>query len=100
MAAETVERFALYWLASREDGHYLANQCEAWADAFDEFGYFAACDDDPARGAALVAKRALDDGDPAASRYFVAGPQAFVDGATRCLRDAGVPAQALRAAVC
>jgi CDP-4-dehydro-6-deoxyglucose reductase len=100
MAAETVERFALYWLASREDGHYLANQCEAWADAFDEFGYFAARDDDPARGAALVAKRALDDCDPAASRYFVAGPQAFVDGATRCLRDAGVPAQALRAAVC
>ena len=100
MAAETVERFALYWLASREDGHYLANQCEAWADAFDEFGYFAASDDDPARGAALVAQRALDDGDPVASRYFVAGPQAFVDGAMRRLRDAGVPAQALRAAVC
>src|SRR5690606_38434671 len=58
MAAEAVERFALYWLASRPDGHYLSNQCDAWSDAFDEFSYVAASDDDPARGAAGVARRA------------------------------------------
>ena len=100
MAAETVERFALYWLATRPDGQYLANQCEAWADAFDEFAYFAASDDDPARGASALTQRAVGDSVHAESRFFVAGPQAFVDTATRLLRDAGVPGHGLRASVC
>lgn len=97
MAAETVERFALYWLATRPDGHYLANQCEAWADAFDEFGYVAASDDDPGRGARDLALRALRDGDTGTTRFFVAGPPEFVETATRCLREGGVPESGVRA---
>ncbi len=100
MAAEAVERFSLYWLASRPDGHYLANQCQAWTDAFDEFDYHAASDDDVARGASLMARRALEAGDAGASGFFVAGPQAFVDAAARDLLGAGVPAQRLRATTC
>ena len=100
MAAEAVEHFSLYWLATRPDGHYLDNQCQAWTDAFDEFDYHPALDDDAARGASQVAKRALDDGDPAASRYFIAGPHAFVDAAARGLLDAGAPAHSVRALAC
>jgi len=100
MAAEAVERFSLYWLASRPDGHYLGNQCQAWTDAFDEFDYHAAFDDDVAHGASLLAKRALDEGAPGASRYFIAGPQAFVDAAARGLLEAGTPAERLRATTC
>jgi len=100
MAAESVERLALHWLATRPDGHYLANQCDAWADAFDEFDYIAASADDPARGAADLALRALERRDAAAGRFFVAGPQAFVDTASRCLREAGVPAHGVRTSVC
>jgi len=100
MAAEAVERFSLYWLASRPDGHYLANQCEAWTDAFDEFDYHAASDDDVVRGGSLLAKRALDEGDPGTSRYFIAGPQAFVDAAARRLLQAGAPAERLCATTC
>ncbi|MBC6958668.1 MAG: hypothetical protein DWB43_03910 [Lautropia sp.] len=100
MAAEAVERFSLHWLASRPDGHYLANQCQAWADAFDEFDYHAASGDDVARGASLMARRALEAGDAGASGFFVAGPQAFVDAAARDLLGAGVPAERLRATTC
>ncbi|MCD6734992.1 MAG: 2Fe-2S iron-sulfur cluster-binding protein [Burkholderiaceae bacterium] len=100
MAAEAVERFSLYWLASRPDGHYLGNQCQAWTDAFDEFDYHAASDDDVARGASLLAKRAFDEGNCGASRYFIAGPQAFVDAAARELLEAGAPAERLRATTC
>jgi len=100
MAAEAVERFSLYWLASRPDGHYLGNQCQAWTDAFDEFDYHAASDDDVARGASLLARCAFDEGDCGASRYFIAGPQAFVDAAARGLLEAGAPAERLRATTC
>ncbi|MCL4184615.1 MAG: 2Fe-2S iron-sulfur cluster binding domain-containing protein [Burkholderiaceae bacterium] len=100
IAAESVERFGLYWLATRPDGHYLANQCEAWAAAFDEFDYAALADADPVRGAQALALRAARECDPLATRFFVAGVQAFVDAAARCLLEAGVPAGALRANVC
>jgi CDP-4-dehydro-6-deoxyglucose reductase len=100
IAAESVERFGLYWLATRPDGHYLANQCEAWAAAFDEFAYAAATDTDPVRGAQALALRATSECDPATTRFFVAGAQAFVDATVRCLLEAGVPAGTMRASVC
>jgi len=95
IAAETVERFALYWLATRADGHYLANQCDAWSDAFEEFEYSASSDADPSRGAAALAQHALAQNDPGASRFFVAGPDAFVETAAQSLRRGGVSAESL-----
>ena len=97
IAAESVERFSLYWLATRDDGHYLGNQCDAWADAFDEFRYVAESQADASAGAQRLVQQAVGENDPAASVFFVAGPAAFVDTATRGLRDAGVPAERLRA---
>ena len=97
IAAESVERYSLYWLATRADGHYLSNQCIAWADAFDEFGYVSLSDDDAAAGARQLVGQATQDNDLAASMFFVAGPSAFVDTAARSLREAGVPEDRLRA---
>ena len=50
MAVEAAESLAFGWLATRADGHYLANQCRAWAEAFDQFHYVACTDNDPAHG--------------------------------------------------
>ncbi len=96
IAAENVERFSLYWLATRADGHYLSNQCDAWADAFDEFRYAARSHDDAAGGAQALVAEALEQNDLAATMFFVAGPAAFVDTAVRSLREAGVPQERLR----
>ena len=73
MAVDAAESLALGWLATRADGHYLANQCRAWAEAFDQFRYVAHTDDDPATGAArlvaaLAAAHPLVDSD-----VYVAG---------------------------
>ena len=51
MAGQDVEAISLDWLATRPDRHYLANQCRAWAAAFDGFRYAAHADRDPAQGA-------------------------------------------------
>ncbi len=92
MAVDAAESIALGWLATRPDGHYLANQCRAWAEAFDQFRYVPVSDVDPAAGAAkLVA--AMEALRPlAACDVYVAGPAAFVTAATDALAAAGVPA--------
>jgi len=92
MAVDAAESLSLDWLATRTDGHYLANQCRAWAAAFDDFRYAAHAGDDAADGArALVA--ALAAAVPVGQRdVYVAGPAAFVDAAIAALDAAGVPA--------
>jgi CDP-4-dehydro-6-deoxyglucose reductase len=99
MAVDAAESLALGWLATRADGHYLANQCRAWAEAFDQFRYVAHTDDDPATGAArlvaaLAAAHPLVDSD-----IYIAGPEAFVAAAATALQAGGVPAAQIRAAV-
>ena len=92
MAVEATESISLDWLTLRPDGPYLANQCRAWAAAFDDFRYAAHTDTDPADGAqALVA--ALAAALPLADRdVYVAGPRAFVETAVAALAASGVPA--------
>ena len=97
MALEAAESMALGWLATRPDGHYLANQCRAWAEAFDQFHYAAEADGDPAAGAgrlvaAMAAARPL-----ACCDVYVAGPVAFVAAAGPALAAAGVPAAQIHA---
>ena len=99
MAVDAAESFALGWLATRPDGHYLANQCRAWAEAFDQFRYVACTADDPAMGAARLV------GDMAAALLlaecdvYVAGPAPFLESATVALQAIGVPAGQVYAAV-
>lgn len=90
MASEQVEAFDLYWLATRSDGHYLANQCRAWAAAFDNFTHRLLADSAPAAGAwqvveAIVASRR----ELAQCDVFVAGPAEFVQPAVEGLHGGG-----------
>lgn len=90
MAGEQIEAFDLYWLATRSDGHYLANQCRAWAAAFDNFSHRLLTDGTPTAGAwqvteaVVAARRELAQCD-----VFVAGPAEFVQPAVEGLHGAG-----------
>ena len=97
MASEQAESFALYWLAAGPDGHYLANQCRAWAAAFDQFSYVPLVDADIGRGASRVVESIRADGAALErSDVFVAGPAAFVEVASKALLDAGASRERLR----
>ncbi|MBK9674092.1 MAG: 2Fe-2S iron-sulfur cluster binding domain-containing protein [Betaproteobacteria bacterium] len=90
IAVDAAEMLSLGWLATRPDGHYLANQCRAWAGAFDQFRYFPAqggVEAAPALIAAMADARPLAAGDA-----YVAGPPAFVELAVAALQAHGVPA--------
>jgi CDP-4-dehydro-6-deoxyglucose reductase, E3 len=99
MAVDAAESMSIDWLATRSDGHYLANQCRAWAEAFDHFRYAALVDADAARGArTLVAAMATELALPTRDVY-VTGPAPFVDAAVAALDGAGVPSAQRFAAV-
>jgi CDP-4-dehydro-6-deoxyglucose reductase, E3 len=96
MALEAAESMALGWLATRPDGHYLANQCRAWAEAFDRFHYVGETDSDPTAGATrlvhgMAAARPLTESD-----VYVAGPMAFVEAVGKALLATGVPVAQIR----
>ncbi len=89
MATEANESISLDWLALRPDGHYLANQCRAWAEALDGFRYAAHRATDAAEGGRQVAEAmsaalCLADHD-----VYVAGPPPFVEAAGAALIAAG-----------
>lgn len=94
LSADAAESYGVLWLATRPDGHYLGNQCRAWAEALDDFRYVACANGDAARGAAelLAAGSAID---VARSDLYVAGPAEFVGAAEFELRSAGVAPERL-----
>ncbi len=91
MAADEAESLSLGWLATRPDGHYLANQCRAWAAALDQFRYVAHTDADPENGARRMVDAMAADLSLAKQDVYVAGPAAFVDAAAAALGTHGVP---------
>ncbi|HSN45976.1 MAG TPA: 2Fe-2S iron-sulfur cluster-binding protein [Casimicrobiaceae bacterium] len=98
IAQDAAAPLSLDWLALRQDGHYLANQCRAWAAAFDDFRYAAHTAADPESGAAAIVANLggafrLDGRD-----IYVAGPAAFVAATVARLEVAGVPPRQVRAA--
>ena len=95
LSADTAESYGVLWLATRPDGHYLANQCRAWTEALDDFRYVAAADADAARGAAGLLAAAAKSIDIAGSDCYVAGPAEFVGAAEFELRSAGVAPERL-----
>jgi ferredoxin-NADP reductase len=99
MAVDATESISLDWVAIRPDGQYLANQCRAWAAAFDGFRYAAHASPDPAAGAA-AAVAALAAALPLPERdVYVAGPEAFVAAALAALAAAGAPSAHVFASV-
>ena len=48
MALDTMETITLVWASTHSSGLYLANQCRAWVEAFDNFRYLPLVAADPA----------------------------------------------------
>jgi CDP-4-dehydro-6-deoxyglucose reductase len=98
MAVDASESLSLDWLALRPDGQYLANQCRAWAAAFDDFRYASHAAVDPGEGARAVVAAMAAALPLARHDVYVAGPASFVDTAAAALAAAGVPSGRLFAA--
>lgn len=92
LAVDAAPSIALFWLATRADGHFLANQCRAWSEALDPFEYSLFSDADPAAGARQIARAMRADLFQLDCAFYVAGPPAFVAEVAAQLAQAGVPA--------
>jgi CDP-4-dehydro-6-deoxyglucose reductase len=92
LSLDAAPSLALFWLATRGDGHFLANQCRAWSEALDTFEYSLFTDTDPATGAAQLARAMQADVFQVDCAFYVAGPGPFVATVVARLTEAGVPA--------
>jgi CDP-4-dehydro-6-deoxyglucose reductase len=102
VASDLPGAMRLIWAATRADGHYLENQCRAWADALDTFSYITLSADGPNASSTAgdeAAARALAEEDIKARDVYVAGPSEFVEAAHKRLVSAGLPAAQLRVEV-
>ncbi|MGE5168904.1 MAG: 2Fe-2S iron-sulfur cluster-binding protein [Rudaea sp.] len=99
IAADAAEALSLYWLATRSDGHFIANQCRAWDEALDHFDYTLCEDVDAAAGARELVRAVQVDRFVGQCDFYVAGPATFVGGAVEALRAAGVPASRIASTV-
>jgi CDP-4-dehydro-6-deoxyglucose reductase len=99
MAQDAAPPVSLDWLALRPDGHYLANECRAWAAAFDDFRYAEHTAADPETGATTVVTDLRGPVGLSERDVYVAGPAGFVAAILAQLDDAGVPRQRVRASV-
>lgn len=85
----------LVWAATRADGHYLENQCRAWADALETFSYVALTATGEAAAGTAAAQRLLAEDGHAGRDIYVVGPADFVAAAVESLKAAGLPADQL-----
>jgi CDP-4-dehydro-6-deoxyglucose reductase len=91
LSLDAAPSMALYWLATREDGHFMHNQCRAWSEALDNFEYTASTHEDPAAGASRMAAAMRADLFGLDSAFYLAGPPAFVRALAADLAAGGVP---------
>jgi CDP-4-dehydro-6-deoxyglucose reductase len=91
MAVDIAESLSLYWLATRPDAHFLANQCRAWADVFDQFRYVLHADNDLGSGSRHLAQALQADLPVTQCDIYLAGPEEFVKIVGSSLNEAGVP---------
>jgi len=54
LSLDAAPSISLFWLATRPDGHFMANQCRARSEALDPFEYTLSTHDDAATGQALA----------------------------------------------
>ena len=92
LSLDAAPSITLFWLATRPDGHFLANQCRAWSEALDGFEYTLLQHADPAAGACQVAAAIRADLFDIDCDFYLAGPAPFVESVRGELRAAGVPA--------
>ena len=83
---------AVYWAATRPGGQYLANQCRAWTEALDHFGYRALDAVDGVDAGRQAAAALVAAGDTLAETgIYVAGGHAFVEAVRESLLGSGAP---------
>lgn len=99
LSRDAAPSIALYWLATRADGHFRANQTRAWSDCCDQFEASLSRHADAAQGAHEMAAAIRAEQFDIDCAFYVAGPGAFVGALQRELLDAGVPAAQLHAEV-
>lgn len=92
LALETAPSLSLFWLATRPDGHFLANQCRAWSEALDPFEYELLSDTEITAGATRMARAIRADLFDIECDFYVAGPELFVRALDAELHAAGIPA--------
>ena len=97
LALDAAPSMSLFWLATRTDGHFMANQCRAWSEALDNFEAALSTHADVAEGARQVARAMRADTFDIDCDFYLAGPAAFVDALGDELRAAGVPAAQIHA---
>ena len=91
LSLDAAPSITLYWLATRPDGHFMANQCRAWSEALDPFEYSLSNHSDVRTGAAEMARAIRADLFDIDCAYYIAGPAAFVHELCADLAAAGVP---------
>lgn len=91
LSLDAAPSITLYWLATRPDGHFMANQCRAWSEALDPFEYSLSNHQDVRTGAAEMASAIRADLFDIDCAYYIAGPAAFVHELCADLAAAGVP---------
>jgi CDP-4-dehydro-6-deoxyglucose reductase len=99
LSADASPSYTVAWLATGADGHYLANQCRAWAEALDGFAWVPVTGADAAEGARQLVSSLRPATDLAGAEVYVAGPEPFVTAAQRELRAAGTPGEAIASLV-
>ena len=92
LSLDSAPSLSLFWLATRPDGHFLANQCRAWSEALDLFEYELLADPDVTFGALQLARAMRADLFEIDCDFYLAGLAAFVEALDAELRAAGVPA--------
>ncbi len=95
LSLDAAPSISLFWLATRPDGHFQANQCRAWSEAFDAFEVTLSSHEDAAQGATQMAAAMRADLFDIDCAYYIAGPAAFVDTLRAELSAAGVPSAQL-----
>jgi CDP-4-dehydro-6-deoxyglucose reductase len=91
LSLDAAPSITLYWLATRPDGHFMANLCRAWSEALDPFEYSLSTHSDVRTGAAEMAGAIRADLFDIDCAYYIAGPAAFVQELCADLAAAGVP---------
>lgn len=92
LSLDAAPSLSLFWLATRSDGHFMANQCRAWSEALDLFEYTLLQHADATAGACQVAAAIRADLFDIDCDFYLAGPVPFVQALRDELRVAGVPA--------
>ncbi|WP_119289932.1 2Fe-2S iron-sulfur cluster-binding protein [Azohydromonas sediminis] len=92
LALDAAPSISLFWLATRPDGHFMANQCRAWSEALDAFEVTLSRHDDAREGAREMAHAMRADLFDIDCDFYLAGPEAFVATLDAQLAGAGVPA--------